>query len=255
MFAEIIASIKDWLNRKSIEDAHNKAKVLSIGEEIILGRREPPIGPYVEHPLHKQRLIQYAKNVQEVKASDIDTIAFGDSLIDIPRNDWTQINEKVNFAISGSWANHMQQMAVEISPILKMKGIEPKNVIIGTLGGNPLLAYQNVDATISISINCLDKIRELFPSAKIIVYGLPPVYNAWATKYSLKFEGKMYEWVNKDVNAVFIPIFSNFGSGVLYSTPNIQNSSDGVHLSNTGVVKLDKLFKRAKSATPKSIID
>jgi lysophospholipase L1-like esterase len=65
----------------------------------------------------------------------------------------------------------------------------------------------------------------------------------------------MFEWVNKDDNAVFVPLFSKFGQGLFNLTPNVVTSSDGVHLTHNGVVILDNLFDKAKSAKPKSIID
>jgi len=259
IFSNIIANIKDFLNKKNIEDANKKAKELAIAQEILSQGKSPAVGPYIEHPLHKARLVQYTKNIDnysKIKNRPTKTtVAFGDSILDIPRGDYKAIDEKLNFAISGSWANHMQQMATDISNLLYQKGVTVNYVIVGTLGGNPLLSYQYCDATVKISWDCLDKIRNLFPFAKIIVFGLPPVYNIWATINSIKFESRMYEWVHNDNNAVFVPIFSKFGKGLFNLTPDLDTSKDGVHLTAEGVVILDNLFTKAKSAKPKSIID
>ena len=261
IFSRVTASVKDLLNKKQYDKANDKAKTIAVLMEAEMAGKTPAIGPYVEHPLHKARLQQYIKNVEDYNnlppalQTAKGTIAFGDSLIDIPRGEFCSINEKLNFAISGSWANHMEQMAVDIFHLLFQKGMTIKNVVVGTLGGNPLLSYQDVDATVKISYDCLDKLRRIFPFAKIIVYGLPPVYNAYATRNSIKFESNMFEWVNKDDNAVFVPLFSKFGQGLFNLTPNVVTSSDGVHLTHNGVVILDNLFDKAKSAKPKSIID
>ncbi len=239
---EIIKIIKDF-----IDNEKNKEPLQENYE----------IGPYVSHPLHKKRLKEYTNNIETFyrlkNRLNKDTIAFGDGLLDSSRHSFlNSINEKLNFSIKGSWANQVQQMVVDLFHLLAEKNFSIQNVIIGTLGGVQLSQNQDVNATIKISYDCLDKIRSVFPLSKIIVTGLPEIYGPSTTKNSLKFEGKIYEWVHRDKNAVFIPMFKKFKKELFNVTTN--NDEDEATLTREAEIILDNLFVQAKSAKPKSII-
>ncbi len=217
--------------------------------------KEPQVGPYVPHAKFEERLQQYSKNILELKNNQlIDCIAFGDSIIDGYRNRWEAVEDKMNFALWGMWSHHMKQMACAVKPLFDAKRIIPKNIIIGTLGGNPLLVHQEINSVIQQATETLGTLRGMWPASRIIVYGLPPVIATYATLHSLEFEKGVYNWVLNDINSVFIPMQKGF-AGKWGIFPKTYMTSDGVHLSPVGQILLDERFIKGKTAIPKSIID
>lgn len=245
-----ISRLKDIWNRKQIKKQHEYAKELAFFS--YLAGVQAPIDP-PEHVLHKTALISYVRLIKNYTGKTIRSIAFGDSILDIPKSQYKSVPQHRNFALSGSWAQHMAQMARDLKPYLS--GFYVENVIVGCLGGNPLLAGQPIEHVISTSQKALKEISELYPSSKLVVYGLPPVYNLNVAYNSIVFEVAIYQWLaGNHGNFVFIPMQKQF-AGLLGLFPTIKMSSDGVHLSNAGVVTLDRLFARGFDAMPLSVIE
>lgn len=238
----LYAKLISYWNRKAYEKAMDDSLATSLFMQI----REPvqiEWNRIPKHPLFDQCIIDFKKQIKSTMP--LDTINFGDSLTAMS-NEWMdQLDGK--FAISGSWHRHMDDVAGTLYPLLQDKQV--KYVAVGTLGGNPLLVYQDYDRTVEYSLKTLDRMRELFPLAKIIVYGLPPVFNIHATSHTICFDLELIKWVSKDGNATFIELKNKFGG--LF--PKVKWSRDGVHLTPRGAVKLNALFKKAKTTKEKVI--
>lgn len=221
----------------------------------ILSLLPPQIGPYPQHPFFSERATQFTQEILTYKGPTSNlSINFGDSLVDMWRDRFTSIN--IPMSVGGMHHYQMLQMAQVIKPILDARKLVPKYIMIGTLGGNPLLQHQEINSVIQKSIDCLNGLRILWPNPqiKMIVYGLPPVIALYATIHSLEFEAAIYKWVVSDPNSVFIPMFKSFaGKWGIY--PKTWCTADGVHLSPVGQVMLDERFERAKTELPRTLLD
>jgi len=221
--------------------------------DLLLSALPPQIGPYSPHKDFVKRATQFAQEIAQYKGHTAElAINFGDSLVDMYRTRFQSID--IAMSVGGMHHFHMLQMAKTMKPILDIKKLYPKYIMIGTLGGNPLLQHQEINTVVAKSIECLNGLRTMWPAAKLIVYGLPPVVSLYATAHSLKFEASIYGWILKDNNSVFIPMFKSF-AGKFNLYPKTYGTADGIHLTPVGMVMLDERFEKAKSAIPKSMVD
>jgi hypothetical protein len=256
MLSKLWAAIKTSLSQKKYEDQTKKTFV-------VLNSMDPnsfpkdPSAWNIKHILHDERLAQYKKELLATKAAARDTVSFGDSLMDgWTKDTYTAVKKDRNFNIAGSWANHMRDMYKEIIPFMMENKIYVNNIIIGCLGGNPLLAMQPIDITIQKSVEVLKDLRAMIPNPKvrIIVYGIPPTVDIYVNKNAMAFEAALYQWVLSDMNAVFLPLQKKF-AGFLGMFPKFNMTADGVHFSENGVYEFDQLLIRAKSGMMARIVD
>lgn len=240
---DISASIATARNKKNFEDAMKKAQIQSLAFQLLFQNNTQML-PKVEHPLHKIRLAQYIKDVDKLKAGDL-TINFGDSLTDLSRS---RLSDSIDgiFSISGSWANHMSQMACELKPYLMSRINDVKYICVGTLGGNPMLVYQNYADVINEATWALSTIKNAYPNAKIIIYSIPPTFNVYANTHAYQFAMDILKWVQANPNTCLIDLHSQLGNGPLNLFPSSEWSSDGVHLSPNGARKFSSLINFAK---------
>lgn len=245
-----LARLKTWWYHRRYEKATKATAKLDL-VVTLSGYVSPPAAWQVPHPKHNQRLAAYMLGLKNDVPQK--TIAFGDSLMDGPRDDFDAVKSAGNFAISGSWAQHMAAMAHDIRPFLDATGRtkDVKAVIVGSLGGNPLLVRQPVAAVIEHSLRALNEIRVLFPSPRFIVYGIPPTVSAYVNVSAIAFEAALYSWVFRDTDAVFIPLCRKFGGFF----PRAIMTADGVHMTPLGIQRFDELMERGKTAPARSIVD
>lgn len=242
MLKKILDYVTAWKQRKEYEKNIKVSKDGAILTHLMSDTFNKNV-ERLKHPLHDARLKEYKNILKSIKKrKDID-INFGDSLTDMSREQIEMVHDGV-FSISGSWAHHMTMMVEDLKESLEKFNI--KNVSVGCLGGNPMLVYQNFDEVVKDSIHCLNTIRENFPDTRIIVYGIPPVYNIYATTHSYDFDIKLLDWVSKDKDARFISLKNHFGRGFLNLFPQIEYSSDGVHFNPRGANKFAQLIKKEK---------
>lgn len=242
MLKKILDKITAWKQKKDYE---KNIKISQQGAILthLLSENFNKSVERTKHPLHDQRLKEYKTLIKEWKKRKDININFGDSLTDMSREQIERVHDGV-FSISGSWAHHMTMMVEDLFTSLKKHNI--KNVTVGCLGGNPMLVYQNFDEIVKDSIQCLNKIRECFPEARIIVYGIPPVYNIYATTHSYDFDLEMLKWVGSDKDARFISLKNNFGRGFASLFPQMSYSSDGVHFNPNGASIFADLIEKEK---------
>lgn len=244
-----------WLQTKTYEREYRKNMRKAFILDLYLARQKPDPGIWNrENPAHRKRLAGFISGLSGQVTGD--TVAFGDSLMDLTRSKLHSVPGPLNFSISGSWAHHMAQMARDIRPALERAGLyrSIRYVVVGSLGGNPLLARQPVKLTIERSIRALDTIRRLYPEARIIVFGIPPTISIYVNKNAPAFEKALYLWVLRDDNAVMLPLQRRF-AGKLGLFPKAVMSVDGVHFSSRGAAEFDGLIEKAKQAPPKALID
>lgn len=239
MINTLLDYITAWKQRNNYESNISKSRISSIVLNL-LSKTFNPSAERSRHPFHNKRLQEYKDKIGYWLDNKEININFGDSLTDLSREQIYESHDGI-FSISGSWANHIQMMVEDLHHDLKRFII--KNISIGCLGGNPLLVYQNYNEVVQDSISCLNKVRQLYPDSRIIVYGLPPVFNIHVNQNTYQFDNELANWVSKDANARFINLKSNFGSGFGKLFPSSKWSSDGVHFNPNGANKFSKLIK------------
>lgn len=245
MIKKILDFIIAWKQRREYQSNINDSKEGAILTNLLCDKFDKH-SERMKHPMHDERLMLYKELIKSWKGKKSVDINFGDSLTDMSRKQIEPIHDGV-FSISGSWAHHMQMMVEDIFELLKNSDIEIKNISVGCLGGNPMLVYQDFQEILNDSLSCLNKIRELFPNSKIIVYGIPPVYNIYATMHSYEFDFRILNWINFDKNASFISLKDNFGKGLGKLFPQMSYSSDGVHFNSNGANRFANLIKKEKN--------
>ena len=244
-----------WIKTKMYEREYRRNMRNSAMLDAILSRMKPDPGLWNrEIPAHQARLRGFIGSLRNAPGGD--TIAFGDSLLDRTRKKLRSVPDRLNFSISGSWANHMARMAADMRPVLARTGIADsvRYVVVGSLGGNPLLMRQPVDMTITHSLAALDAIRRLYPSARLIVFGIPPTVSTYVNTRAVTFEAALYRWVRADRDAVLLPLQRKF-AGWLGLYPKAVMSVDGVHFSAKGALEFDRLIEKGKRAQSGSIVD
>lgn len=257
----LFTKILFFFKRDKWKKMFNAGKDSAVLMEILRQKKliTPKSGPFLKHGKQDECVEKYTDSIKRHANRNAEnivpqTISFADSLMDFPRNKICSVPERNNFSMAGSWSHHMGDMASLLQPILEENKVPVGYVVVGCLGGNPLLVCQEFHSVISEAVLALEKIRKLFPYAKMIVYGLPPCFNIWAMMHHFDFEKIVYNWVRQDGNAVFLPLQSKFG-GFMGLIPRIEMSVDGVHFSRKGVMIFDKLLNKAKKAKAGSIVD
>lgn len=240
MISKILDYIESYLHRKEYEKNIKISKVTSIVTKLLSNSIDPNT-ERTRHPFHNKRLEEYKGMLGYWLDGREININFGDSLTDMARTQIKLCHDGI-FSISGSWSHHMQMMAEDLHKDLSRFVI--KNISIGCLGGNPLLVHQNYETVVKEAIECLNKVRELYPDSRIIVYGLPPVYNIHVTENTYQFDNELLQWTLKDKDAKFINLKARFGKGFARLFPQVEYSSDGVHFNPRGAGEFSTLIAK-----------
>lgn len=235
----ILDYIESYLHRKQYEKNILKSQITSMVIHLLSDTIDKNIN-FVKHPFHNKRLEEFKNSVSYWIPNRKVNINFGDSLTDMSRKQLYDTHSGI-FSISGSWSHHIKQMAIDMSEPLKK--MQVKNISVGCLGGNPLLCQQNYDQVVKEAIDCLNVIRELYYKSRIIVYGLPPVYDIHVNMNTWNFDFELKQWVKEDKDARFISLKEHFGKGYDKLFPSIEYSSDGIHFNPKGAIRFNQLIK------------
>lgn len=92
----------------------------------------------------------------------------------------------------------------------------------------------------------------MYPNAKIILGGLPPVYDVYVNTVKIEFTNHLLSLVNTDSNSCLVILEKHF-AGLFGVFPKIDYSSDGVHFAGKGIIEYDKLMNEAKRTKAKVI--
>ncbi len=114
------------------------------------------------------------------------------------------------------------------------------------------MSYQDFEEIKQEASLAFRGLRAMFPEAKIIVYGLPPVYDVYANIFAIEFEKFMIQEVKDDKNAAFLVLRLRFADNS--GLPTIKYSSDGVHLRGNAIPILDKMISEAKTLPPGTVL-
>lgn len=195
-----------------------------------------------EHPAHYTALPGIVKQIQDWAHDEANPrkvcVSFTDSICAIPGKAITAID--IHAGLSGSGGHNTLQMAAVIVPVLSAHGLEVDTVITGCDIGNMLLQRWSYEKAIADAAENHAGIRKLVPSARIIRYGLPPVWDLYTTAHHWRSEIDLHRMCVEDGNSIYVSLWK-LGSffGLI---PTSRRSAEGVHLSDRGVIKLDRLF-------------
>lgn len=252
-FKEIKILVKHKLQYKNIRRANETNMVASaLKWQQQLGRTpyQHQFGP---HPGIKLTVQQAQQNIEEFYHSGkkFTTIGFGDSILKLTQYSLTSVDPLLNFGLSGSGSPDFAAIAEALLPTLENFGYsQPDAVIVGTFGGNPLLSYQDFEYVRAEAKFAFQKIRSLFPYAKIIVYGIPPVFDDYATHYADEFNKFLLTLVVADGNACYVDLYFRFAGPLsiwpqMKMLPDTDTSSDGIHLTGKAIIEFDRCLRRA----------
>lgn len=248
---KLSAEIKTALSREQYARQHNQAILTALALEHI--QPAGAQGPYLEHPGHDKALEAFGEQIDRIRENPeaVDTIAFGDSILDFARADLASIPANGNFGLAGSWPHNVTRMALQIIPALaSLPNFRPRHLVIGTPGGNPLLLKQDPSGVIAQTWFCLDTVRDearkYWPGIHFILYGLPPTYSPNVYRSRPEYTANLIRWTDRDGLACYVDICAGFG-GLFGIFPSLRMSSDGVHQTPRGIRKMDQRFQTAKS--------
>lgn len=244
-----------WLHYKEIREANEKNLLLSAYKWQQQLGVEPYKHQFGPHPGIQLVVQQAQKNIEEFYHSGkkFTTIGFGDSILKLTQNKITAVDPLLNFALSGSGSPDFAVIAEALLPALENFGYsQPDTIVVGTFGGNPLLSHQDFDYIRAEAKFAFRKIRELFPFSKIIVYGIPPIFDDYATHYANEFNTNLLTLVVADGNACYIDLYYRFAGPLslfplMKMYPSPDTSVDGIHLAGKAIIEFDKCLHRGKA--------
>jgi lysophospholipase L1-like esterase len=250
---EIQANVMTYFESKDYAKKKDATRIMMIAMDEKF--KTPNTGPclpfpdYADHLAKVQaKFLDYFKN--NMKNDKDKTLLFGDSIA-AQAIDYISdvVNPKLNWARGGFRAGHMQQLLSDMLPLIKSAGFVPKTIVVGTPDGNGLLQHYEINVIKAACNNLLNTLRAAFPTAKIVIYGLPMTVVDYAMINFIPYDANLYQWVLNDKNSVMLPLIKQFVEGG-HIMMKADYSSDGVHLSPKGQVLFGKLIKRAKTDTP-----
>lgn len=256
MLRKLYAILKTRLLRAKIRKAQREVKALSlvkfITQEGIPTRKsvgDPQQFPGIDTRIRdfKTQITDYAKSVKATKSKPkAVVIGIGDSLMDFFRGSSINIDDRLNFGVAGTCSPHMLYIMKAVAPMLADAGLVVRAVVIGCLKGNALLGHQDYDSAEADCKEALDGARSIWP-CRIIVYGLPPVWDVYAMLYQETSREKFKEWISRDSDSVYLDILKRF-SGPWGLFPTVEDSLEGVHMTDEAKVEFDNMISEALTA-------
>lgn len=256
MIRKLYAILKTHLLRRKIRKAQKGVKAFSlvkfITQEGIPTRKsvgDPQQFPGIDTRIRdfKTQITDYAKSVKATKAKPkAVVIGVGDSLMDFFRGSSMNIDDRLNFGIAGTCSPHMLYVMKAVAPMLAEANLVVRAVVIGCLKGNALLGHQDYDSAEADCRDALNGARSLWP-CRIIVYGLPPVWDVYAMLYQETSREKFKEWISRDTDSVYLDILKRF-SGPWGLFPTVEDSLEGVHMTDEAKAEFDKMISEGLTA-------
>lgn len=245
-----------WRNRKNIEEAHSTMREVSIAKWFMLTGIQPKKGDYPLPPNYGTQLLlrlgwidDFKKFADMLPEKVKHTLLIGDSLSDFARKELTSVDTRLNLAMAGQASSFYDAILRDTAKALEE--IEIKYLII-ECWGNELLSYFDLEDVKFHVARTINKARSMYPNAKLIIAGLPPVYDVYVNIVKVEFTQHLMNLVNQDSNACLVLLEKHF-AGSFGIFPKIEFSSDGVHFSGDGIILFDKLLEQAKTTNEKVI--
>lgn len=243
-----VLAIQQWFVYRHDSKIRKKVRYL----DLLQALHSPPV-PEVrdvaEHPGFQALKQIINENLKGV--SVVETLSVGDSILDFLREDLTAVRPKYNFNLAGSWSTQIFRALLYIKaafPELKIR-----NLVIGCGWGNEQLAWNSLPLTIKHLEEMLQGARRLFPEAKVIYYGAPPVTHPWAVQNRKTLDNTGKEWVAQDKNAVYLDLLASF-SGPFGLFPQALWTIDNIHLSKRAAFRLNSGIDLAKRSRSGSVV-
>lgn len=240
--------LEAYLHRDEFSKNQRMNKTVSLVKYQILFGKEPNKGNFPITCDYESTRNFFLSGIDSAPSGS-DTILIGDSLSDFTRNQLSCVRPELNFAKAGQGSSYYIKIAQDIEPALTKLTI--KNVILECFG-NEFLGYFHIDAIKAHVDIAFSVIRKLFPQAKIILSGLPPVYDLYTNIHKLEFHQYLLDLVLNDENSVLVLLQKKF-AGAFGIFPRIEYSQDGVHLAGQAIIEYDQLLNEAKSTRLKII--
>lgn len=228
----------------SERDLYNTSLKMMLLKNVLTVNEPLKDEPYPEHPGHEKAMQEFRQAIKDFKANPLrpanPVIAVTDSLYALRKHESIAVD--LHFGIPGLGGLQYQRILLKIHAELVKEGIKPAALVLGCIVGNPLLNRYTVERIESEFYIVFDCARLLFPSVRIVLYGLPPVVDAYALMHTWYFERIMIWRVMRDVykgnSAAFVSL-KKFSSmfGLL---PDAKLSGDTVHLSDRGFIRFEK---------------
>lgn len=214
----------------------------------------PQVGPFLPHPEYLAHLEECASNFRKyfLEGNTSGVWGVGDSILAQSRYDLDMIDPRMNDALGGSWAHHIQKTVQDMRLFFKAVGFIPSAIVVGTPGGNNLLNRQEVNSVIGQSIEMLDCIRTSYPNAKLVVYGLPASIVAYLIQTRPVVHEAVRAWCKAN-RAVFLEMEKRYVEDK-HVLPAADASYDGVHLTPLGKLAFNADIKAGLNALPGSVI-
>lgn len=256
MFNRIKILFEAWKNRAEIKKNHSKMANVSVVKWVTMAGIQPkktdfPLPPNLINQV-KIRLewIREFLNLQNLMPeSKKHTVMIMDSLGDFTRKDLKSVDSRLNLSLGGTASSFYDAILQQTKTELDKVGV--KYLILGCWG-NELLSYYDIETVKFHVARTINKARSLYPDAKLIIVGLPPVYDVYVNTVKVEFTNHLINLVSQDANACLVLLEKHF-SGAFGIFPKIDYSSDGVHFSGEGIILFDKLLEQAKRTTEKII--
>lgn len=244
-------------NYKKIEQANKVNAIASLLKWNLQLGKEPYKTGFPVHPMQRSLVEASKETIREFaayrKPGVPTTLGFGDSILAFTKHDITNvIHPDLNFALPGAASSNFRWVMEQLYPTLQQHGLaDPQHIVLGTFGGNALLSGQDYEVIKMEARECFQAFRANFKFAKLIVYGIPPVFDVYATHYAADFNRYLISLVTLDRNACYVDLYARFAGPLslwpalkLLPTPNF--SGDGVHLTGKGIIEFGKALEKAK---------
>lgn len=264
LFSRIIAVLKTkWMERK-IKQNLKIDEVLSIikdnmqsGITPVTSFGDPRNFPNIQKHLDecKINIENYAKLHNASPENQVEVcIGVGDSIMDFFRNHSSNIPNEMNFGFAGSFAIVNTYVIEYLAPILAQNNLKVTTVVLGCLIGNFLLGHGDFDAGCRDATDTMRTARVNWPSARLIVYSMPPVFDIYAMKFQIPaFMFFVNHIRNVDNNAVYLDIWHSF-AGPFGIFPKASCSIDGIHMSPESQFIFDAMITNGKSIRPGGVL-
>ncbi|HRZ18450.1 MAG TPA: hypothetical protein P5136_00095 [Methanofastidiosum sp.] len=258
LFIKIAALIETALNGKKYQEEKDKLRLMDLAMWKMFPT--PQVGPYVDHPGYSEHIKECQKNfidyaTKSMKYDSDRTIGFGDSILAQAKDRIkTVIDPRLNFSLGGMWAHHMLKNINDMVPLFLSYGFMPKKIVIGTPNGNAILVHQEINSVNEQSLIVLNRLRQLFPTSRIIIYGIPMTIVSYAIQNFAAYDTALFKWMMSDINSVMLPLIKGFVENY-HILPKADMNSDGVHMTPKGQVFFGELIEHGKMGAPRRLIN
>lgn len=256
MFNRIKILFHAWKNRQEIKKIHSKMSDMSMIKWVSLMGIQPKNGDYPLPPnfqtflkIRLEWISDFLKLQTIMPETKKHTVLIMDSLADLTRKELTAVDTRLNLALSGQASSFYDAILQNTKTELDRVGV--KYLILGCWG-NELLSYYDIETVKFHVARTINKARSLYSEAKLIIVGLPPVYDVYVNTVKVEFTNHLINLVSQDANACLVLLEKHF-SGAFGIFPKIDYSFDGVHFSGEGIILFDKLLEQAKTTKEKII--